>query len=240
MLLKKVKIQPDWRCVDLGCGPRGILDLLVERTGSEGINMGMDINFPYLLFAKDHFQQGKHPNLNFLRANLTDIPIADNSFDLCHARFVYSDKACDLRFLSSMFRITKPGGVIISQESDLTTWHCNPPQPSWQRLKGILIGFFKSTGRDINAGLRTYEMFAQAGLKDVRMRKAHINLPSGHPYRAGLLQFISAVEEEIQRSGIIMKDELKKLKVEVNEIVVDPGIEIESYTIHQIWGHKPI
>ena len=34
MMLDRIGVQPGWTCLDIGCGPRGITDLLSERVGA--------------------------------------------------------------------------------------------------------------------------------------------------------------------------------------------------------------
>ena len=42
VMLDRIGVQPGWTCLDLGCGPRGITDLLSERVGAGGRVVGLD------------------------------------------------------------------------------------------------------------------------------------------------------------------------------------------------------
>lgn len=37
-LLGQIGIKPGWRCLDLGCGPRGLTEMLSERVGPEVVS----------------------------------------------------------------------------------------------------------------------------------------------------------------------------------------------------------
>src|SRR5216684_1275174 len=41
-LLDRVAIQPGWQAIDVGCGPIGILNLLAERVGPDGMVVGLE------------------------------------------------------------------------------------------------------------------------------------------------------------------------------------------------------
>ncbi len=41
-ILDQCGIQPGWRTVDFGCGPIGILDLLNQRVGPQGLAVGLE------------------------------------------------------------------------------------------------------------------------------------------------------------------------------------------------------
>ena len=41
IMLERIGIKPGWSCLDIGCGPRGITDLLSERVGSGGRVVGL-------------------------------------------------------------------------------------------------------------------------------------------------------------------------------------------------------
>ncbi len=238
-LLDLVQLKSGWACADMGCGPRGILDLLSEGTGKDGLVVGLDFRQDFLLAAKEYIEKTNLGNVQLLWANLFDMPIEANMFDLTHVRFVFSEIGCDNKILDNMISVTKPGGLIVSQEADLTTWHCHPPQEDWQKLKDILIRFYESLGRDINAGLRTCNLFKRAGLMSVRSREVDLDLTIGNPYRPGLLRFIESHRKAIKEAGIAGDKELDEIFRSCQEIVDNAEIEVRSYTLHQVWGRVP-
>ena len=36
VMLDRIGVKSGWACLDIGCGPRGITDLLSERVGANG------------------------------------------------------------------------------------------------------------------------------------------------------------------------------------------------------------
>jgi len=79
--------------------------------------------------------------------------------------------------------LTRPGGIVASQESDESGYVCYPPQPAWERLKQLTVDAFARGGGDYSAGRHTYGLFRRAGLEKVQARVACLALSAGHPYR---------------------------------------------------------
>jgi ubiquinone/menaquinone biosynthesis C-methylase UbiE len=236
ILFDKIGIQPGWKCIDLGCGPLGVLGPLSQRVGNGGKVVGLDINPFYIQEAGRFKNRNNYFNIDLAVGDIYDVPFKPRSFDLTHVRFVFSQKGCYKNLLNRMIDQTQPGGLVISQESDWTTWNCYPPQPAWNKMRKSLCDLFEFMGGDINAGLRTYQMFREAKLSDIQIRTAALAMPVGHIYRSGLLWFAKAMREEIIAAHLLAEDEFETLLNECNAIVQNPDVIIFSYTVCQVWG----
>ena len=175
-------------------------------------------------------------NVELIESNLFENSLKRDTFDLCHLRFVFNQKGCDQELLRNMITLTRPGGVVVSQESDWTTWKCYPHQPSWSKLRDAMIILFKQSGGDINAGLRTFKMFHHANLTGIKIRSTILAMPIGHPYRSGLIRFALAMKERILAAGILSENAFDQHIEACQEIIKDPSIIIFSYTLIQVWG----
>ena len=60
-----------------------------------------------------------------------------------------------------------------------------------------MIELFEIMGGDINAGLKTYQLFNKAHLSEIQIRTAMLDMPIGHPYRSGLVRFALSLREKI-------------------------------------------
>ena len=62
-LLDRVGIERDWSAIDLGCGPRGIVDLLADRVGPAGRVTGLEYNPDSVALAREFaVSRGKPAN----------------------------------------------------------------------------------------------------------------------------------------------------------------------------------
>lgn len=88
---------------DIGCGPGGNISSL-KKFGSV---TGVDISKETLEFAKDKgFDK-------LICADIKDLPMKDESFDVVSSLDVLEHIDDDVRAVSEMYRILKPGGILL-------------------------------------------------------------------------------------------------------------------------------
>ena len=68
-LLDRASVQRGWRAVDLGCGPRGTLELLAERVGRDGEVLGLDINPLHVAQAREMAERRGLGNVSVAEAD---------------------------------------------------------------------------------------------------------------------------------------------------------------------------
>jgi len=236
ILFDRIPVNPGWQCIDLGCGPLGVLGALSQRVGANGGVTGFDHNPYYLQAANKFIDQNHLRNVNVIEGDLFNNSLKPHSFDLCHMRFVFTQIGCSLELVKEMAALTRPGGVVISEESDWASWNCLPFQSSWEKIKRSMIELFEVMGGDINAGLKIHQLFNEAHLSEVQIRTAILDLPVGHPYRSGLVHFAMTLREKILTANILSENEFSEAIEECYEIIKNPGISITSYTLCQVWG----
>jgi SAM-dependent methyltransferase len=238
-MLDTIQVQPGWRCLDLGCGPRGIIRPLSRRTGSTGQVIGADVNPTMLAAARRYAEENELKNVDFVETNAYQSNLARESFDLVHARFMFAPLGQDTVLLKEMIALTRPGGIVVSQESDESGYLCFPPQPAWEKLKQLTIAAFSRGGGDYSAGRRMYGLLRHAGLENVQARGAVLALPVGHPYRTWPIESAIALRGRILEWGLITEIELDRLLTECEHIARDPDVFLTSFVVLQVWGRKP-
>ena len=237
ILLDLIPVHQGWNCIDLGCGPRGVLWPLSRKVGGRGQVTGFDHN-PFFIHAAEEFIEQNHlNNAKIIEGDLFNNSLKPHSFDLCHMRFVFTNIGCSLELVKEMAELTQPGGVVISEESDWASWNCFPFQPSWEKIKRSMIELFEIMGGDINAGVKTHQLFSEAHLSEIQIRRVALDMPVGHVYRSGLVRFALSLREQILDSNILSRVEFSSLIAECSEIVNDPSVKISSYTLCQVWGY---
>src|SRR5262245_47899829 len=150
VMLDRIGVGPGWRCLDIGCGPRGITNLLSDRVGPAGHVVGLDMNEEFLA----HGSAAAAPNTEFRRGDAYGSDLPADTFDLVHMRFVASTAGDPERLLREAIRLARPGGTVALQEPDGSTLHCYPPHPAWDRLKTVLLGAFRGVGADLELAHR--------------------------------------------------------------------------------------
>jgi len=103
-------LKPGEVVLDLGSG--GGIDVLLsaKRVGPTGKAYGLDMTEEMLALAHENKRQAGVENVEFLRGEIENIPLPDNSVDVIISNCVINLSADKDRVLREAFRVLKPGG----------------------------------------------------------------------------------------------------------------------------------
>jgi arsenite methyltransferase len=103
-------LNPGEVVLDLGSG--GGIDVLLSarRVGPTGKAYGLDMTDEMLALANQNKRRSRLENVKFLRGEIENIPLADNSVDVVISNCVINLSADKDRVLREAFRVLKPGG----------------------------------------------------------------------------------------------------------------------------------
>jgi arsenite methyltransferase len=105
-----IELKPGQTVLDLGSG--GGIDVLLSarRVGSTGKAYGLDMTDEMLALARANQQQAGVENVEFLKGEIENIPLPDNSVDVVISNCVINLSADKDQVLREAFRVLKPGG----------------------------------------------------------------------------------------------------------------------------------
>jgi SAM-dependent methyltransferase len=104
------KLNPGETVLDLGSG--GGIDVLLSarRVGPGGKVYGLDMTDEMLALARDNQKKAGVENVEFLKGEIENIPLPDDSVDVIISNCVINLSADKDRVLREAFRVLKPGG----------------------------------------------------------------------------------------------------------------------------------
>ena len=104
------QLNPGETVLDLGSG--GGIDVLLSarRVGPTGKAYGLDMTDDMLALARENQKKSGLHNVEFLRGEIENIPLPDNSVDVIISNCVINLSADKDRVLREAFRVLKPGG----------------------------------------------------------------------------------------------------------------------------------
>jgi len=223
-----------WRCIDIGCGPGGITDLLSTRVGSSGQVIGLDRDTEFL----DHARRDAPRNVEFRLGDAYSADLPPRSFDLVHMRFVASTAGDPDRLITEARRLAKPGGIVALQEPDGSTLNCDPPHPAWDRLKAALLGAFKGVGADLELARRLYHLVHESGLIDVQYRTSLLAVRSTDPMVDYLPSTVESLRGAVLKLGLMSESEFATALAECRRHLAMPGTGFTMFTLAQVWGRR--
>lgn len=104
------RLNPGDTVLDLGSG--GGIDVLLsaKRVGPAGKAYGLDMTDEMLALARENQRKAGVENVEFLRGEIEQIPLPDNSVDVIISNCVINLSADKDQVLKEAFRVLKPGG----------------------------------------------------------------------------------------------------------------------------------
>lgn len=104
------KLEPGETVLDLGSG--GGIDVLLSarRVGPTGKAYGLDMTDEMLALAEENKRKSGLTNVEFLKGEIENIPLPDNSVDVIVSNCVINLSGDKDRVLREAFRVLKPGG----------------------------------------------------------------------------------------------------------------------------------
>src|SRR5580658_3531944 len=105
-----IDLRPGETVLDLGSG--GGIDVLLsaKRVGPTGKAYGLEMTDDMLALARENQKQAGATNVEFLKGEIENIPLPDNSVDVIISNCVINLSADKDRVLREAFRVLKPGG----------------------------------------------------------------------------------------------------------------------------------
>jgi 2-polyprenyl-3-methyl-5-hydroxy-6-metoxy-1,4-benzoquinol methylase len=104
------ELKPGETVLDLGSG--GGIDVLLSgrRVSPGGKAYGLDMTDEMLALARENQKKAGVENVEFLKGEIENIPLPDNTVDVIISNCVINLSADKDRVLSEAFRVLKPGG----------------------------------------------------------------------------------------------------------------------------------
>ena len=109
---RKAQIQPGEIVLDLGSGAGLDCFIAGKIVGRRGHAIGVDMTPEMLSRARTIAKENKIRNVEFRLGEIENLPVADNTADVCISNCVINMSDNKLRVYKEIFRALKPGGRI--------------------------------------------------------------------------------------------------------------------------------
>jgi len=238
-LFDQIGVGAGWRVVEIGCGPRGCLDLLSARVGATGKVVGVERSLEQVQRAQQFSADSHLTNVEVIHADARATGLPWQAFDLATARLVLVNVPQPQQLVAEMIRLVRPGGLVALHEPDSTAQRCDPPHPAQTRLLQLLNTYAEMNGIDRSIGLRVPRLLREAGLVDIRVNALVHVYPPGHGRRMLLLEFVENARLRMLDKELIGEVELNELTAALKRHLEDPGTLVVSSLFIQAWGRRP-
>lgn len=238
-LLDRTSLRPGQHAMDLGCGPRGILELLAWRVAPGGRVTGVDADPVHVAMATEFAASRGLASVEVIHADARHTGLPSASLDLVHARTLLINVPNAAEVVAEMTRLARPGGWVAAMEPDIEATVCYPPLAAFDRISELNAVALARHGADPYVGRRVPELFRQAGLADVGLEARPQLYPPGVSRRTNRLDLVRAMWPQITAMGLATQAELEKLDAAARAHLEDPHTVMMSGLLFCVWGRKP-
>lgn len=134
-VVETIPLEPDDSVLSVGCGPGFETAALADRLSEAGHVTGIDLNEAVLDAARERCSQ--FSNVAFEQGDITDLPVADDSFDLVLAKQVLSEIDATDAALAELRRVLRPGGRLAVTAGDRRTHVKHTPSERMERADDV-------------------------------------------------------------------------------------------------------
>jgi ubiquinone/menaquinone biosynthesis C-methylase UbiE len=213
-LLDQIPIRAGWRTADIGCGPIGILDLLSERVGPQGLVVGLEREARFLAMACAEAKRRGLGNVRIVAGDALNPDLQEGPFDFVHERLVLMNipQAQQRTMVSQMLALLKPGGSIALQDYDRVSCVCYPEHPSWAILFKAYADAFSAGGGNGSTGRVLPWLLRSAGARNVKTKIHASFVDVGDSRRTHHLGLLAVMEDKILALGRFGRTEFAEHK----------------------------
>jgi SAM-dependent methyltransferase len=238
-LFDEIGILEGDRVLEIGCGPRGCLDLLSTRVGASGCVIGVEISADSAALAQDFVTERGLRNVEVIAGDARSAGLPAGSFDLVTARLVLVNIPRPDDVVSQAVALARPGGAVAFHEIDWAAVMCDPPSHAWTTALQLFTAVNEKNGSDYYLGRRLPRLLRDAGLLDIHVHPiVHVH-PPGDPRRHLVVEFVDNFHDRIMSLDLISEDDLRDLKQNLASHLDDPNTVVFIGPYIQAWGRKP-
>lgn len=159
-------LKPGLKILDVGCGPGTITVDLAATYVPQGHVTGMEYVSVPLEKARAHATERSVTNVDFIVGDAHALPFPDATFDITHAHQVLQHIADPVLALKEMRRVTKPGGLVASRESDFGGFVWFPESAGLEKWHALYQRVARGNGGEPLAGRRLRMWARMAGFRE--------------------------------------------------------------------------
>lgn len=234
-LLARIDARDGARAIDVGCGAYGWLRILDEWVGEQGSVIGTDMDERMLATAAAAVAAESLRRVELLKDDLFSSCLPAGTFDLVHARFQIAPLGRGQQQVSAYLRLLKPGGWIVLEDPDISSWRVNPSAPAVEELIQLIGRGFRMAGGDFSAGQSLPSLLRSAGLYPL-VDAAIVALEPGHPYLQLPLQFAASLRPRLEE--MIGQAGLERLVARAGEELSRDGTWGTTFTLIQAYAQS--
>jgi ubiquinone/menaquinone biosynthesis C-methylase UbiE len=212
------------RVLDLACGTGIMSHWIATQVGPTGCVIGGDISRDQLAYARAQGTRSETSRLpEFVEVNAYDTGLPLASFDMVHCRLLLCHLERPADALREIYRLLKPGGVLVCQDLELSTLFSRPSSKAYEQSIALGHAMGKILGVNYDFGTQLHSAVMQAGFRSPTIsfiQPVHLHGTGKDWWH----QTFAEITPVMIRLGITTQDEISVLLDEMKKLTVDEQV----------------
>lgn len=235
---RRSRVQPGWRCLEIGAGRGSMASWLAQQVGPTGRVVATDVDTTNL----NHLNMS---NLDVRRHNILNDPLDElspGSYDLVCARLVLFWLAGKQEIaLRRMVECLRPGGWLIDEDGD---WGMVAPVDPSHSHYALYHRAWKNgdwwadRGYDPAFGRTLPTLFERCGLVNIQHEAQTTVVRGGSPWGHWWLQSLEGIRASEQADGSLTEERNQEYQI-LAAPLTDPSFWFLTALIHACSGQRP-
>ncbi len=164
-ILDETGLREGMSCLDVGCGSGDVMRLMGEKVGKAGRVTGVDVDGKIGRESLAFLRATEKSNFGFIQGDVASADdISREKYDLTYARFLLIHMKDPLSVLRKMHEWTRPGGCLVVQDYDFSTFDVYPRIDIFEEGLSVFSTLMEKGGKDIRIGRKLPHHFVTAGI----------------------------------------------------------------------------
>jgi ubiquinone/menaquinone biosynthesis C-methylase UbiE len=224
------------RVLDVGCGGGNVATMAAEIAGATGNVTALDFDETLIALNRQDAAAQGISNLSYQALSAYDVAY-ENKFDVVYARFLLSHLQRSEEVLLNMLRAAKPGGRIVVEDVQFSGHFSYPANAAFERYLELYSALATTRGQNPEIGPALFEMFKQAGIRDVQFDVIQPAFNNG-PGKQMESITLDRIKEAVISEGLASAAEVAQIQAELETFIADEQSIISLPRIFRVWGVK--
>jgi ubiquinone/menaquinone biosynthesis C-methylase UbiE len=232
--LSKAKLKNTDQVLEIGCGTGSVTKRIAPRVASV---IALDISERQIEEAKNYVHSSK---VTFMVGDIMDPNFAlkiGKKFDVVYARLVFMHLTNPEIALKNIYKVLKPGGVVLLQESTIETLHSKPVSKAVDHYRDLVIALGNAKGVNYNIGRQLADLCRKVGFIKIDNYFSESMVEDAVPLFEDRLSEWGPKAIEM---NIASKETIDQLYKDFKELAKIPGVKISYAEQSHIIAYKPI
>lgn len=223
--------------LELGSGPGFITEQLLTLLPNSPITC-LEIDSAFVKQAEQYLQSKANNRVHLVEGSVMDMRLADSSFDLAYARFLFQHLPDPLGAAKEILRVLKPGGKLVVYDIDDEIFGL--VEPPIVEFPSVLEKFGQAQaaqGGNRRVGRSLWRILKAAGFYNL-----DLEVVAFHSDAIGIEPFLPQIDPDrlllLAKIGLMTEQELKKIHDSHTKFLTSPRPYILLLSL-MVCGEKP-